>query len=513
MTILIYHLRNLVKPMSENIMNKKTERNKQQPAIFLTPDQEDLFISFIHNRVGILIKRDHKEFLRTIHDQCKKLNISAKEYLELLKQADDNSELLAYLVSCVTIGETYFFRDKRQVKLLTEVILPNLIETKLANNDRSLRIWSAGCSSGEEIYTIIMILKDLLPDFKNWQCYFLATDINIDSLRKGLSGNYTEWSMRSIPEFYLSTYFTKVNNSYKLNDDIKKLVSFDYLNLNTDSYPSILNGTIRQDLILCRNVLIYFDNEHIKRILERLSKCINDQGYILLGASDPIALMDSGVKSVTNYPSLFIKKPQSLIEPLPEVKQVYLPEVSVPPVVNNESVKSSAAIKPTLNLDNTQTIERLLQSEQWSEVIFKVDQESMIAQLDVTHLVAKSVALASLGKTIEAIKSCEEAIALDKMNKEAYFIYALSLSELNRYKEAENAFRKALYIDPDFLVCRYQFGLFLIRIKRKQEGLKALESTVNYASQFDDDSIVPNSRNMSYKELVSALKNEIELYQ
>lgn len=491
--------------MSEEIMNKGID--KQKNKIILTTDQQDLFINFIHNRVGILIKRDHKELIRTIQDQCTNKHITPAEYLDLLKQADDNSELLGNLVSAITIGETYFFRDKRQIKLLTDTILPKIIAAKIANNDKTLRIWSAGCSSGEEIYSIVMILKDLLPDFKDWQCYFLATDINIELLRKAMSGTYTEWSMRSIPEYYLNKYFTKNNNLYQLTEDIKKCVKFDYLNLNTDSYPSLLNGTTMQDLILCRNVLIYFDNEHIKHILERLSKSIVDHGFILLGASDPIAMMDTSVKSVYNAPSLFMKKSHALHESLPDIKASTLPEepISKPPA-DNQVYKQKI-------LDNTPDIQTLLQHERWDEVIFTVEQQSLLGNLNAQYLVAKATALANVGRTTEAMKTCEEAVLIDKMNKEAHFIYALTLSELNRYKEAETAFRKALYIDPDYLLCRYQFGLFLIRIKRKQEGIKALQTAIQSASRHEDNRIVPDSNNMSYGELVSVLKNEIELYE
>lgn len=440
----------------------------------LNDDLQDKFITFVHNRFGIVIKKDHKELLKLINEYCTKNQYTPFEYLTECERADENSEIINRLVATITIGETYFFRDKRQVKLLQEYVLPEMIRHKHARSEKTLRIWSAGCSSGEEIYTIIMLLKDLNVNMNEWQCYFLATDINIDMLRKAMSGKYSEWSMRSIPEFYLSKYFKKEGNVYQLDNNIRKLVNFDYLNLNTECYPSIMNGTSAQDLIICRNVLIYFDNDHIKRILQRLTKSIADDGYIMLGASDPIALMEAGVKSVQECPSLFSKS-----------KTQPKPEAHIPTIVTQQiEVVAKQSVKSTI-----------------------VEQEST----DI--LLEKAFALANRGENVDAVKICEQVIDLDKMNKEAYFIYALSLSELKRFKEAEAAFRKALYIDPGYLICRYQFGIFLIHHKRQQEGLKALQVTVKTASQFKDDDIVPDSNNMRYKEFVAVLKNEIQLYE
>lgn len=507
-------------------MDKQITKKRKLADIHLSEQLQDEYISFVHERVGILIKRDHKELIRAITAACDEYHYSPDEYLQALRNAEDNSELISHLVSSITIGETYFFRDKQQVKLLNEVVLPKMIEKKIARKEKTLRIWSAGCSSGEEIYTIVMLLMDLLPDINQWQCNFLATDINIDVLKKGISGVYGEWSMRSIPEEYLTRYFDKSGITYTLDDNIKKRVTFEYVNLNSDTYPSIMNGTTMQDLIICRNVLIYFDNDHIKSILDKLSKCIVEDGYILLGASDPIAMMNTGIGSVHGYPSLFMKKSSMQTvtaadtvrrATMPFNEKQYTTEKAIPvrPVTRPSEVRYQEKKAPSslLNRSISDEVNALLQAEQWSEVIDKLDMCAMTGKLTPAQLVAKATALANVGKTADAIKACEESLLLDKMNKEAYFLYAVTLSEVKRNKEAEAAYRKALYIDPDFLVCRYQFGLFLIHIDRFQEGIKALENTIKSASQFDETAVVPDSQNLKYKDLITVLKNEISLHQ
>lgn len=507
-------------------MSKKIIQKRKSPDIHMSEQLQDEYISFIHKRVGILINRDHRELIKAISSACDKYNSSPEEYLEVLKKADDNSEALSHLVSSITIGETYFFRDKQQIKLLRDVVLPKIIEKKVNLGEKTIRVWSAGCSSGEEIYTFVMLLKDLLPKMDEWQCYFLATDINIDVLKKGISGRYGEWSMRSIPGEYLARYFVKNGPVYQLHEDIRKRVTFEYVNLNTETYPSIMNGTMSQDLIICRNVLIYFDNDHIKTILERLSKCIVDDGYILLGASDPIAMMNTGIGSVHGYPSLFMKKSSMpAVTAADTVRRATLPFnektfqiENLTPVrhairqteIKREEKKSTTT---TLQRNISDAVNVLMQEEKWAELIGKLDMCAMTGKLTAAQLVAKATALANVGKTTDAIKACEESLQLNKMNKEAYFLYAVTLSEVKRNKEAEAAYRKALYIDPDFLLCRYQFGLFLIHMDRFQEGIKALENTVKSASQFDEAAVVPDSQNLKYKDLITVLKNEIALHQ
>lgn len=248
---------------------------------------EPAFIELIHNRFGLIIHVNQaQELVKVVTTACSKFNYQPQEYLDRLKNCSSNSSLLADLVAAITVGESYFFRDKNQMHLLEDNLLPQLIKQK--SHDLSLKIWSAGCSSGEEIYTIAMLLAELIPNIGVWNLYLLGTDINIAALQKATTGIYGQWSMRSIPEKYIQQYFQKNNRTYILSPEIRDLVQFKYLNLCDDSYPSIINGIFDVDLILCRNVLIYFDNELVVKIMKKISASMHENAYLLLGASDPI---------------------------------------------------------------------------------------------------------------------------------------------------------------------------------------------------------------------------------
>ncbi|MCW8408948.1 protein-glutamate O-methyltransferase CheR [Legionella sp. PATHC035] len=248
---------------------------------------ESAFIELIHKRYGLVIHVNQaRELTKTIAVACNKFNYQPQEYLEQLNNCASNSSLLADLVSAITVGESYFFRDKNQMQLLENKLLPDLINQK--SQDFSLKIWSAGCSSGEEIYTLAILLAELIPNIDLWDLYLLGTDINTTSLQKASAAVFGQWSMRSIPEKYLQRYFEKNDRTYVLSPQIRDLVQFKYLNLCDNSYPSIINGIFEVDLILCRNVLIYFDNELAAKIMKKLSACMHKNAYLILGASDPI---------------------------------------------------------------------------------------------------------------------------------------------------------------------------------------------------------------------------------
>ncbi len=269
---------------------------------------ESDFLNFIQVRLGIVIHlHQTNDLFKTILEACEKFHCQPTEYLEQLRQAADNSPLFDYLVGGITVGETYFFRDKQQGRLLENIIIPEIIAKKTREKNKTIRIWSAGCATGEEIYTIAILLCEILTTPEAWSLQLLGTDINTMALAQATSGRYTKWSMRSITPQYLNKYFAKENHGYILSSRIRNLVKFSYLNLNANKYPAILNGTNAQDLILCRNVLIYFDKERIISIMKKISACLVEGGYLLLGASDPINVADSGLQYIDNQGIYFIK--------------------------------------------------------------------------------------------------------------------------------------------------------------------------------------------------------------
>lgn len=472
----------------------------------------DEFVKLICDRLGIVVNNYQKNDLsKTIKNACEKFNCSASEYLNLIKHCPSHSPLLEHLVAGVTIGETYFFRDKKQIDLLKKHLLPTIIQSKRKENNFSIRIWSAGCSSGEEIYTIAMLIYELVPDIEKWTLNLLGTDINTNSLNKAIAGVYNEWSMRSTDGYFKETYFHKKHNTYVIVDKIRERVKFDYLNLNDNSYPSIFNGTNAQDLILCRNVLIYFDSNKIKKLMSKLSNSLNLEGYLLLGASDPIELSETKLEFQHNYGMLFSRK---TIEPVIKEKVILADsikkeiKIEKPTLVAKPIDRDMNKILETTKVSN-HLIAKLLNESKWSDILSILEMNNDTSSYLMT---AKAVSLANLGKLEEAIQIFQKVIKHDPTNKHAYFTYALTLIEMNKLQQAEKLLRITLYLDNQFVVAHYQLRLLLLRNKQHDSGLKCLKNALAIVSTKNPEQEVSESPGLSYERLSEILKYEIDIY-
>lgn len=478
----------------------------------LAPD----FLHFIQARLGIEIhEHQAKELHKTILEACQKFNCSPEEYFSLLKNCSENSPLLEHLVIGITIGETYFFRDKHQMQLLQETVLLNLIKAKREQGNLSLRIWSAGSSSGEEIYTIAMLLNEMLPDKDAWTLQLRGTDINTIALQKAIAGRYSEWSMRSISDYFKKRYFKEEKNQYVLLPFIRDLVSFEYLNLNDDTYPSIFNGTNAQDLILCRNVLIYFSEESIKRLMKKLSASLVEGGYLLLGASDPILITDTPLIFHYQLGTLLSRPHAESVLPTPVISRTEPIEIKKlkPISIPKKMTRPIAEKKLSSLMTKHDAITALLNETKWQEALVAIETCQLSEPKSVFLLSAKATVLANLGKINQARELCEESLKLDATHIQTHFMYAMILVELNRVKEAEAALRKTLFLDHQFVVGHFQLGLLLLRNKQTEAGLKSLQNALAIVKTKPSSQPIPGFQTLRYERLAEILEHEIELYQ
>ena len=206
-----------------------------------------------------------------------------RDYYRLLLYDKRRDEELAAIVDIITVNETYFFREQNQLKAFVDEVCVELKATR--NDTRRLRIWSAGCSSGEEPYTIAMLLLENRLLFDGWNIEIVASDINRRVLHQARRGVYRKPSFRSTDEKTIRKYFTMQDGEYVLNDEVKRLVTFSNLNL-LDAVKTRFVGSM--DVIFCRNVLIYFNPEAKKKVIEIFFNRLNDGGYMLLGHAESL---------------------------------------------------------------------------------------------------------------------------------------------------------------------------------------------------------------------------------
>jgi chemotaxis protein methyltransferase CheR len=234
--------------------------------------------------------------LYLLADSCgrrmKPLNIkNARDYWERLTSHSSREIELRQLLNEVTIGETCLFRSQPQIDAVRQVILPELLKEKGKQVIKRLRIWSAGCSTGEEAYTLTMLLleeKDRL--LKDWTIEILATDLNDKSVETAKAGIYGDYALRATPELFKRKYFTAVDDKkLQVKPEVKKLISFSRLNLQDDSRMLFMKG---MDLIFCCNVLIYFDGPSKGKVVDHFFSNLNSGGYFFLGASETLLKMN-----------------------------------------------------------------------------------------------------------------------------------------------------------------------------------------------------------------------------
>ncbi len=246
------------------------------------------FKKLIYERAGIYFEDRKILFVkRRILERMNELNIDkAVDYYRYLRFGDKDGREFQNLINLLTTNETYFFREFYQLEVFGEVLLPELEEKRKKEGDYRIKIWSAGCSSGEEPYTLAIIVKEILDNFSIWNIEILATDIDENILKKAVRGIYDKRSVKDVPPAYLEKYFIKVGENFKIKDEIKKMVTFEKLNLFDT--PNMLRKK-GYDFIFCRNVLIYFDDESRKKVVNLFYNSLNHNGYIFLGHSESLS--------------------------------------------------------------------------------------------------------------------------------------------------------------------------------------------------------------------------------
>lgn len=253
----------------------------------LTPGLYQRFVDLIYKRTGIWFETNKRYFVdKRLDERIAQLGLeNYREYYQMLKFSNDSTEM-QQLINRLTVNETYFFRDFPQLQGFAEEVLLQTVTAKLAANDRTLKLWSAGCSTGDEPYTLAIILLEMLPEPEKWTIEILATDIDTRVLDTARKGSYLSRSVKDIPTEYLERYFTKRHDMYLLNMKVRNMIHFKTINLMDKQN---MRAQLGYDFIFCRNVLIYFDDESRHAVLNSFFNSLRSGGFIYLGHSESVA--------------------------------------------------------------------------------------------------------------------------------------------------------------------------------------------------------------------------------
>jgi chemotaxis protein methyltransferase CheR len=241
----------------------------------------------IYESCGIYIPDTRFRFLeeRCIRRMTAMHTESLMQYFSHLTSYAGRAGEMKYLLNEITVGETCFFRNQAQLEALRTVVLPGIVAAKNGQGLHHLRIWSAGCSTGEEPYTLAILLAELGGLLKNWTFEIVATDLNENSVAKAKEGIYGDYSLRNVKEYYLQKYFEPDGDLYRVKREVRSHIQFSRMNLLDDSRMVFMKG---MDLILCCNVLIYFDTASKRRVIQHFYNNLLPNSYFFLGHSESL---------------------------------------------------------------------------------------------------------------------------------------------------------------------------------------------------------------------------------
>jgi chemotaxis protein methyltransferase CheR len=502
--------------------------------------KEELIESFnclIAKQTGIVIReQDRASFCEKICLRTKAIKAASPgDYYQLLESNTIESyQEWEKLIVLLTNNESYFYRDKEQLNLLKTQIFPELIKRKQAQ--KTIRICSAGCSTGQEPYTLAILLKEILPDFQQWNLLILGIDIDRGAIEEAARGIYEPWSFRGVDEEIKRRYFQKINNQYHLSTEIKKLVKFQTVNLVQDLFPQSQSELREMDLILCRNVFIYFESSAITKVLDKICHTLQPSGYFLTGHTelsaqnlsqfDKIVFPESIVYQRPGNKKLKLENEQNLVDkkklsitPQPLVTKDRL-TAQVNPVktlkqyltANNLNVNNSSYTKSKeIPLQKTTEeflieVETLLNQEKYEPAIELIKQ---ILKINPNYFYAYyllSQIHANLGQYEQAIQSCQQALKIDSFAVSPYYLLAKIAEEQGNIEEAKRILKQIIYLEPNSVGAYLDLSHIYNQEGDRQRANKMRESALNILKELPPQTKIKERGNITAAELLVGLE-------
>jgi chemotaxis protein methyltransferase CheR len=428
------------------------------------------------------------------------------------------------LASHLTVGETYFFREKKTFEALERHILPELIRSR-RDTDRHLRFWSAGCATGEEPYSLAILLNRMLADLTDWNITILASDINPRFLRRASEGVYNQWSFRDCPTWIKDSCFERSKGGcFELRPQIRKMATMSYLNLAEDAYPSLLNNTNAMDVILCRNVLMYFAPSAAQKVAEKLFCALTNGGWLIVSPCETSQVLFSRFGAIDFSGAILYRKVEQQVQ-APEVSPYLvaeeLPARSQPPFeppiqpeLSEPRAAASIEIPPTEVAEQPAT-ESAPAADRRALMLYERGryaeaEEQLLAWLSEKPDDSKALALlarvhANQGRLREALECCDKAIAAEKVNAGSHYLRATILLEQGRWEEADTSLKRALYADPDFILAHFLLGNLARQQGKVRNARKHFANALSLLSAYDREQVVPESEGIAAGRLVEII--------
>ncbi len=408
---------------------------------------------------------------------------------EWLGHLEQDAALLDELISELTIKETYFFREPGHFALIRDGIVRELQQRRGAAH--TLRVWSAGCASGEEAYSLAILFEEM---GLAGSVRILATDISRTALARARQATYTPWALRGEGDRLIGPYLRRSGDRFELAARFLRRVEFACLNLAQDVYPTFATNTFGLDLILCRNVLIYFDATTIRHVARRFYDSLADGGFLITSAADPsLANYAPYEVEMTSAGVIYRKnqQPQTRTAPLSPAVRLDFPasQPTLPPVPVAPDIVAAAKTRRSPPADPLAEARQAFERGENARVI----ELAAPFKPDVAAVILSIRALANLGDAEAAVAMAANAAARHPSSPEIGFLHAVLLMNLARYGEADVALRRVLYLDRSLAVAHFTHGATLRRLGDLGRSLQAYRNARDLAACRPAEEIVPLS--------------------
>ncbi|HZM04088.1 MAG TPA: CheR family methyltransferase [Candidatus Saccharimonadales bacterium] len=419
------------------------------------------------------------------------------------------------LASHLTIGETYFFREKRTFEVLADSALPELIRLRRGNG-RRLRLWSAACCTGEEAYSLAILLHQVIPDLEDWHVTILATDINERFLRKAAAGVYGEWSFRESPSWFRERYFQRTGKGqYEIAPEIKKLVTFAHMNLVEDCYPTLETDTNAMDVIFCRNVLMYFAPSQAATAVCHLRRALVDDGWLAVSPCEVSQTLFSrfapaNFPGATLYQKTNAKVPTAPSWTLPlwsEPSAVVAPALDMPAWAMSPAVAEEPA-PPDVPATPLAAATSLYQQGRYAQAAETL--RNSISTRDAPNPQAFSLlarALANQGELADASHWCDRWVAADKLDASGHYLRAVVLQELGDQEQSRRSLQRAIYLRPDMALAHFALGNLARAGRRNDEADKHFTNAARLLRSCQPDDVLPESDGLTAGRLIEIISS------
>lgn len=482
-------------------------------------------VQFIRDRMGLKLSSQQMTSLqRYVEAKVKTLRLSSiDDYCALLRtvppeQKSWQQESLGVqewkqLITQLTVGESYFFRDTKQFELLKTRILPELIQRKrqlaiapspspLSPSPRpSLRLWSAGCSTGEEVYSLAIVLQEMIPDWSSWDLQVIGTDVNAIAIEKARIGLYPDWSFRHTQPGIRPQHLAQTTKGWQVNPVLKQIVRFYPMNLVSDVVPNPQLNLHNIDFIICRNVFIYFHPDAIAQVLGKFYAALTPLGYLMTGHTE--------LQGIKTQPFQICCFPESILyqRPLAETVQdrsssAVFPTINTPvhtainaqvnvpaqPLLTPLNRLGTPQIPSSLNSTfpsalpsqaRTETLSAKLSKQAPSRAEIKPKSSESIQSREAAYYTYMQIAEAhaNLGRHAEALLACEQALQIQPFHIEPLYLLAHLAEENGDVEQAKVLLKKIIYLDPKAVAAYLELAM----IYRRQGDVKRAAKHLHHA--------------------------------